>query len=737
MVEQFSVGNVTRAATDWAASPVGRLVRVEVLVTVSCTLLATLVFLGSGRRTSRSAAFRFVVWLALMLCYPAVSYTIGLIQSGSFRNDLVVVWACFLIGCADGIFACSIDHSDQQSRTVLNQATQVIYVLLLLLSDVGSLKLELKILLLLLWALNVAKLGMRLWSLLSAGRDKVLTKDNWIISNYMAQDYVRSEWDFDPETMKGYRYVVTGEKDMEKGCAEYKLEVTDDLITEERLWQPDSGRLLSNKDNKTFSRKLKDLCLSLALFKLLRRRLDENPVLHERDDVRTLVFVRRGLAGGDDHSSSYERMFRVIEVELGFLFDFFYARYPSPKQSLIPETAIFVSVLAVSLSTLFCPALLRYHNPPHSEESRNSSFVATGLDIWLARFVIALFVILELYQYLSLVLSDWHKVKMMCRYARKPSWHGHAIWEWLLWLMCTATLTTRYWNHSVAQYSLLHACLQSELRCVARTPLLPRLIKDLLMQCRTVTRRDLPVTVKREIHRLLRSEWLSNLKYGDRALQRNRVLHDFDWATSRYQHGGGAVGSVLVWHIATTICSAASQDGAIAGSREVATTLSDYCAYLLFQAPELVTDRVYDARLLMEAIQLRIQQFLKSQACRSNEDMFHSLSRFKPGIIQQKLDNKLPESRSREDEVGCEQYILADGIKLGHQIIEEMSDEAARWDVLSQVWVELLLSAAPSNINVTAHVKKLATGGELITQLWALLTHGSVVDKPNKPTYTE
>jgi hypothetical protein len=56
MVEQFSVGNVTRAATEWAASPVGRLVRVEVLVTVSCTLLATLVFLGSGRRTSRSAA---------------------------------------------------------------------------------------------------------------------------------------------------------------------------------------------------------------------------------------------------------------------------------------------------------------------------------------------------------------------------------------------------------------------------------------------------------------------------------------------------------------------------------------------------------------------------------------------------------------------------------------------------------------------------------------------------------
>lgn len=128
----FSVGNTTRAAMAWAASPVGLLVRVEVLVTVSCALLATLVFLGSGRRTSRSPAFRLVVWLALMMSYPAVSYTIGLMQSGSFRNDLVVVWACFLLGCADGISACSLDGSDQQARTFLNQAAQVVYVLLLL-----------------------------------------------------------------------------------------------------------------------------------------------------------------------------------------------------------------------------------------------------------------------------------------------------------------------------------------------------------------------------------------------------------------------------------------------------------------------------------------------------------------------------------------------------------------------------------------------------------------------------
>jgi hypothetical protein len=159
----------------------------------------------------------------------------------------------------------------------------------------------------------------------------------------------------------------------------------------------------------------------------------------------------------------------------------------------------------------------------------------------------------------------------------------------------------------------------------------------------------------------------------------------------------------------------------------VATTLSDYCAYLLSEAPELVTDEAYETQRLMAALRARIQQFLRHQGCRSEDDAF----------------DKLPEFRARErerqrerEEGGYEEDILADGIKLSLQISEEMPDEAARWDVLSEVWVELLLSAAPSE-NVEAHVKKLATGGQLITQLWALLTHAGIVDKPKKPKYSE
>lgn len=672
MEQQYSVA---------PTAPVG--IRSEMVITVSCALLATLVVVCSGRRTSTSAAFRYAVCLALMLCYPAVSYTIGLTQPGSAsgRNDLAVVWACYLVGCADGIFARSVD--DQQPRAVvLIQATQVIYVLLLLLSYTTSLEPRLQILLVLLWALNCAKLGMRLRSTLSAGRHRALAADNWLISKYMGHEHVRSVWDFDPETMKGYRYVVAGEKDLQEDvCAGYRLEVTDELVTVDGVWQYEGSGILPSE--------LKDLCLSFALFKLLRRRLGHGPVLHERDDVRSTVLVRRGLAGGD-----CERMYRVIEVELGFLLD---SLCRPPKESLVAQTAVFVSAVALSLSALFSPAL---------QAGNNST-----LDTLITRCAVVAFMIMELFQYLaalSRLLSDGHKVKMLCRCVRKPSPSWQVLYERLLWLMCRATPRRRYWSNSVGQYSLLHACLQNGSRSFS------------FLKTRTV---PVPVTVKRAIHLLLRSEWLSDLKYGDRTLQRNKLLFDFDWSTSRYPHG--AVGSILVWHIATTICGAklaAAGRGRVlvADSSEVATTLSDYCAYLLSEAPELVTDAAYETQRLMAALRARIQQFLRDQGCRSEDDAFE----------------KLPEFRARGREGGYEEDILADGIVLSLQILDEMPDEAARWDVLSQVWVELLLSAAPSD-NVEAHVKKLATGGELITQLWALLTHAGIVDNPNKPNYSE
>ncbi|XP_052138841.1 uncharacterized protein LOC127757381 [Oryza glaberrima] len=714
--EHLSVRNATRAATAWVASPVGRLARIEVLVTLSCCLLAVLVLLGSGRRASHSAAFRLAVWSALMLSYPAVSYTIGLMQSASFRNELIVAWGCFLLlllGCADGIAAYSLNDSNQQARTALNQGLQLVYVLILLVSYVGALPLQLRLLLLLLWALSAAKLAMRVRSFLSAGRDSVLTVENKLIADYMSREHVYGGPDYDAATMKGYRYVVAGEADQKDDNGDYHPIHQSNLdrssiITVEKVWGC-RGRLLNSDGDghDTAASRRKDLCLSFAMFKLLRRRLGGYP-LSEAPLNKTRDFVKVGLlaaGAGDDH----ERMYRVIEVELGFLFDFYYARYRSPRETLIPDTLVFAAVVVASLCTLFSPAVLNHRAASNS--------VTTGFDIWLTRIVIALFLILESFQYLTLVFSDWHKVKMLCRYVREPSWQNQPVLELMLKLMCRVRLI-RYWNNSVGQYSLLLACLHSRCNaCIWCLPL-PKRMSRFLLRSRATRHRKLPEEVKRAIYLFLRSG-LARVQHGEYALEKNgapAVLYP------RRQQEATTTSLILIWHIATELYDYTSQRRLVAGrapaaadsgivkrDRLVATTLSSYCAYLVSSAPELLPEHSYDTQLLLQGVQRKASECLGG--CRSRDDMYD------------KLPATAPDSQARD----VHRDILVEGRRLC-EILGKMPETVNKWKLLAELWVELLLSGAPSD-NAASHVQMLANGGELITHLWALLTHAGVIEK--------
>ncbi|CAO2174219.1 unnamed protein product [Urochloa humidicola] len=589
--ELLSVRNVTGAAMAWVASPVGRLARIEVLVTISCCLLAVLVLLGSGRRASHRATFRLAVWSALMLSYPAVSYTIGLMQSASFRNELIVVWGCFLLlllGCADGIAAFSLNDTEQQARTVLNQGLQVVYVFILLLSYVGALPLRLKVLLFLLWALSVAKLGMRVRSSILAGRDSVLTVENKLIADYMSnREHTEGGRDYDATTMKGYKYVVAGEADRPIDPSHR------DIVTVEKVWRC-QGILLSSEVDAAAGKR-KDICLSLAMFKLLRRRLGGFPLAEARFK-KTRDFVKLGLLAGKEH----ERMYRVIEMELGFLFDFYYARYRSPKETLIPDALQFAAVAVTSLCTLFSPEVLDYRPSVNA--------VSTGFDIWLTRSVIALFLVLESFQFLMLLFSDWHKVKMLCRYVLEPSWHEHDRpgLQRMLKLICQVRLV-RYWNNSVGQYSLLLACQR---KGIWRLPL-PGWIMGFLIRSRMTSHRKLTGEVKRSIFVFLK-HGLTRVRYGEYALERNGLRDIVRLSRRPVQvQATSAVDRILIWHIATQVLDLMSQSqlrketsgSDIRKEHLVATTLSAYCAYLVSSAPELLPEHSYDTRRLLEDVQ--------------------------------------------------------------------------------------------------------------------------------------
>jgi hypothetical protein len=148
---------------------------------------------------------------------------------------------------------------------------------------------------------------------------------------------------------------------------------------------------------------------------------------------------------------------------------------------------------------------------------------------------------------------------------------------------------------------------------------------------------------------------------------------------------------MLVWHIATEHVNAKSENGeATELHRQVAVCLSRYCVYLMDSAPELLPGYFGDT---------------KSAMCDVKEDV-SKVSR-----------SRRHGSQDPEDDGS----ILMTGVKLGKQL-DGIVD---RWKVLADFWTEKILYIAPSD-NVKAHMEGLANGGELLTHVWALLTHAGI-----------
>jgi hypothetical protein len=421
MEQIANVRNATRAAKEFASSSAGQLARIEGLVTVGCLLVGILVLSNSRRRHESHGLARLVVWGAFMFNYPVISYTIGLMQSSSIQNELFVVWACFLLlllGSADTMTAFSFKDSSQQTRSMMNQALHIIYLLFLILYYKGQLRSNFLISLFLLWSLSVVRLGLRGKAYRSTCRSRGLVKENQVVFEYMKYEPLNSAGvqggSYNPETMEEYIYLVDGKEVKEVRYGEEVIHVAygvPETVDVSKIWQC-KGKLLQSsgregQKEKRASRR-RDLCLSFALFRLLRLRFAADHIGNvnlpfQRDKCRD--FVVNGLLSNDN---DLDRAFRVVEAELGFLFDFFYARYPSIKDTLAPDIIVYVVILTTSIFTLFSSDLLKYRP---TGVGANIYIHGFNLDLLITCLVIVWYIFLESYQFLAFVFSDWHKVR--------------------------------------------------------------------------------------------------------------------------------------------------------------------------------------------------------------------------------------------------------------------------------------------------------------------------------------
>ncbi|XP_062188142.1 uncharacterized protein LOC133891445 isoform X2 [Phragmites australis] len=687
---------------------------------------------GSRRRRSRNLLIQYGVLGAYTLSSSLVPHALGSMQSSAVKSSMYPIWATslyLLIGCADSITAYSLDDNNHFTRQQFLYLLYNTYLGLITRSDITLISYLLLVaphkFLQRIWAYNLASTS---WNL------------NKMVADYMYQEHTKSGSSYDPTSMKGYHYLVDWplrESKLEAGML-YATESRADgaqVIDIERIW------LCCG-----LSPELKDVCLSFSLFHLLRRRFF-GFACAESSQRKTHDFVFKGLLSkNEDGGVDYNRVFKVIEVELAFMYDFFFTKYAvvyygSKKVSTIWSlaSATLISVTVYQLTT-------RIASNPNGSDFLHT----TTSDVVITVLILACIALLQFLQVLLFWNTIWGRVSFVCHYVREKAVNKRGSicmrpfqksccmrFREIILTKIIGVSTSRsskcYYQNKLGQYSLLesvrykqhsppkvgHSRFMQRFCSLLMHPDFDHLCewnKDII-HAKSVRKGrgkpaavNLPAEVKKAlVNSLQRTQGV--LASGESSLVYNEV-RDLLWACRHdmlpVSDKENQTHVILTWHIATCYCemaalknlSPSTLGGELKFHLDVATILSKYCAYLVVDQPKLLPGHHYDTSLVFDSVAVEAARFLRKE-----KDKYEAM-------------RSLPES--------TETSIFRKGVKLGRQL-EEMEDDK-RWKVLADFWVEMLLYVAPSD-NVKEHIECLANGGEFLTHLWALLSHAGILDR--------
>ncbi|KAK4587749.1 hypothetical protein RGQ29_018952 [Quercus rubra] len=667
---------------------------IEVYVILTTLLIAFLVVFGSYRRRSHSTLIKYLIWTAYVLSTYLISYTMGQMKSVTFHDELFAVWAMFLLiflGSADCISAHSLEDNENRKRYNLEIFIQ--YFWLGWLIGKHGLETRFKVPLCFLYALSLLRTVGRAKALELASKSIGLVRNAKLIADYMDKESEDSVEEANSTCMKGYKYLVKGEKKkMIEGRYQIQLD-NDEAITIERIWQCQGKLLSSNGDPDERHR---DICLSYALYRLLCCRFAKFS-FSESSQAKMSKFVQDKLLEGDDH----ERPFRVIEVELAFLFDFFYTKYPAlfDKGITLLRTLEFILVI---IGCSFLALILSNYQAPMVDlnlMTRSGRVV----DVLTTGIVIVAVMLMEVVQIFVINFSNWAKVQWLCCYFKNPSWHNSKWIEKIIQFICH-TECLKPWDRKLGQYSLLESFNHNPCGLLYNSLTSPYIDMERKGQ-KESSRITLPDEVKKDIIGLLKTTMAARLGLanGKASLQKPEV-GDLSWACELETQ----THIIMVWHIATCLCELDSPPQDTPENKKtrekfnVATKLSKYCAYLVAFAPRLLPDHPYNTELIFDQVVDEARDKLKE--CTSKE----------------KIRNKMSELRiNNHTEAGT---IIEKGFFLAKKLTEKQIE---KWAFLANLWAEMMLFVALSDDEL-AHAEHLAMGGEFVTHLWALLSHAGM-----------
>ncbi|KAL5757620.1 hypothetical protein ACOSP7_020231 [Xanthoceras sorbifolium] len=414
--------------------------------------------------------------------------------------------------------------------------------------------------------------------------------------------------------------------------------------------------------------------------------------------------------------------FKVIEIELGFMFDVLYTK----ATIVYTRLGIFLRFLsfACSLSALVVFfVIINIHD--HSQ-----------VDISITYSLLVGAFLLEIYAFIILFFSNWTNLWFI----KLKKSHDNTILKafvdrWFSGHCHSVCIGPRRQSGSIRQYNLITTSWRKRMQPAYIRWVVQKLpyMDELLEECLHWTRTDVNIKYLQEkIFRSLQEkadkinqDWPRDKMLAQRGafvLEKYRIEIDFSWCTTRMKF----IDSLVIWHLATDFIYHADQDHADLDrnpDKFISKCLSDYMMYLLVFCPSMLPKDFGETKRY-EATSAKVIQIFEKM----RNDITNA-SKVREVLIQhytQSHQERVAANVGR----GMRQHepLLKYGCILYRQLQSDEIKEG-KWKIISEVWVEMLGYAA-HKCGWKLHCQHLRKGGrELLTHVCLLMAHFGLTEQ--------
>ncbi|KAK1575981.1 hypothetical protein Q3G72_009861 [Acer saccharum] len=398
---------------------------------------------------------------------------------------------------------------------------------------------------------------------------------------------------------------------------------------------------------------------------------------------------------------SAEDAFKLVAIELGLIYDVLYTKAASVY------SRIGISLRCISLvSSVSALVLFSITNNMHSYPQ---------IDITVTYLLLAGAVLLEIYAFMVLFSSDRTKLWLI---KFKVAEHQQIskplvvkFWTFASWLHSSSTSKKR-WSESMGQYNLMNSVLKERQRAFLGLEKLSCTSK-LLENYQYLTWENVDIGLQERIFRYLKKiadelHQNANSMYSFRELCDERLSNRGEYALKHHRFGDLLGGNefdkrIIIWHIVTDECykndlhHVHGDANKLDQNCKISTWLSDYMLYLMLFRPSMLPKGIGEIRYDHTCVDAeRTYKVPPSKHGR----------RAKKGI---KSNN-------------CRHSLFEQTLGISSHLKDRENGGEIRWDMISEVWLEMLAYAA-QNCDWKEHAQHLRKGGELLTHVSVLMVN--------------